>query len=69
MFIYLVILNHVINHKVTTKPGRPKTTWSRELQSELKDEKISSFSDAFTHAKSKERVRTIERGLCFGKKI
>ena len=45
------------------KTGRPRTTWRRKLLSELKDNKISPFSDALKRAQSKEDWRTIVRGL------
>ena len=41
------------------KPGRQKTTWKRELLSELQDEKISLLGDAPRFAKTKEDWRTI----------
>ena len=45
------------------KPGRPKTTWRRELLSELKEKKIPSFSNASKRAQKKEDWRTIVHGL------
>ena len=43
-----------LNPQGKRKPGRPKTTWSKELLGELEDEKISPFTDASTFAKSKK---------------
>ncbi len=50
------------------KPGRPKTTRRREFMNEQENENLSSFSDASTEAKSKEKWRNIVRVLCSEKK-
>ncbi len=45
--------------------GRPKSTWKRELQNELKKEINKSLSEASTVAASKEKWRDLVRGLLY----
>ncbi len=51
------------NPQGNRKVGRPKSTWKRELQNELKKEINKTLSEASTVAASKEKWRDLVRGL------
>ena len=52
------------NPQGNRKVGRPKSTWKRELQNELKKEINKTLSEASTVAASKEKWKDLVRGLC-----
>ena len=55
------LTNQALTWNINTgkrKPVRPKITWRRGFLCELKEEKLSSFSNASTAAKFKEKWRT-----------
>ncbi len=53
------------NPQGNRKVGKPKYTWKRELQNELKREINKTLSEALTIAASKEKLKDLVRGLCF----
>ncbi len=55
---------HIVEVYVAVCLCRPKSTWKRELQNELKKEIDKTLSEASTVAASKEKWKDLLRGLC-----